>query len=90
MAHAWVQVDTDYIFHMEDDWVFNRIPGFVQASLSILRSAYSGDEASLSILRSAYSGDEASLSILRSAYSGGEASLSILRSESCLALCCLV
>ncbi len=31
------QVETEYIFHLEDDWVFNRIPGFVQASLSILR-----------------------------------------------------
>jgi hypothetical protein len=30
-------VSTEYIFHMEDDWVFNRIPDFIQASMSILR-----------------------------------------------------
>ena len=32
------QVETEYVFHMEDDWVFNRIPNFVHDSMSILRS----------------------------------------------------
>ena len=31
------QVTTDFIFHCEDDWVFNGIPGFVADSVAILQ-----------------------------------------------------
>ena len=34
---AYSMVDTDYIFHCEDDWEFYR-PGFIEDSISILKS----------------------------------------------------
>ena len=33
---AYSLVKTEYIFHCEDDWVFNRIPNLIQDSLSVL------------------------------------------------------
>lgn len=33
---AYSVVETDYIFHVEDDWVFNGIPHFIRDSVSVL------------------------------------------------------
>jgi hypothetical protein len=34
--HAYSRIETDYIFHLEDDWEFYR-PGFIERSLVLLR-----------------------------------------------------
>lgn len=41
-----MQVHTDYVFHCEDDWVFNGMPGFVADSVAILHH-----EAKISTVR---------------------------------------
>ena len=37
LDRVWAHVTTPWIFHLEDDWVFDGSPGFMQASLAILR-----------------------------------------------------